>query len=428
MNPPLPWLKKEQIGAVYTLLLDRLNAVKADPEAVSDDVRGCLVRYFEAASQGKAQDLIHSVHIRGTRRTLTRLSAFHMDDVYFNPNYPLDRGQQRAFFAGVTREGYPVRIKRIDVGGQAVARARRKLQIGGYLQAHLGIPPQPTWLVTPCYSGSLQQLASLFLRIPYRPRVNHSGGLVGARYIFHKTLGELAFFHDERHVLHEDIRPRNIYISQKQRRFILGNLGSLGELSAQQDAPFAGLTYGFASPEQVAELKRITTASDIFNLGATLAYCLLRDDPAVEYTWEKLYGGSTPPKSLFPHDPGEADAAFAAWDQFLDDDDTLHSITQGLVLTGLSDRRASLVQQNLSDYHRFAAVMMELDAELWQALCLGLKINPEARPAAKVLQQTLALSEEDERACDAAWEAIAPYDPAFLKEAEALKPLLDQLT
>ena len=424
MNTNMPWLKKEQVAAIRTLLIDRVHAYKADPSAASASAQECLVRYFRAVRDGKPHPPISYVHIPGTGQNLMKLSAFHMDDVFIDSANPLAGGQQGSFFAGVTRRRYPVGVKRIHLGGDAEAKAMRQLQVGGYLQAHYAKPPAPTWVVMPCYSGTLTQLAPLFFEVPYKPRSGHTGGLRGARYILRNLLGELAFLHDEMHGLHQDIKSSNIFVSQRQKRFILGDLGLSSKLSVKGDAPFTGLTFGYAAPEQAAESQRITPAADVFSLCVTAVNGILQVDPAAKEAWADLHQNEPRPQNLFPRK--EMGAAFAVWGRFSDHDDALPQTANIFELTQQASFQAD-DQEYWEHFNNIAQLMTVLDAPLWEALCSGMRMDPKARPAAKALQARITMSEGDIRACEAVWAKIDPYSPEIDKEIKRLTALLKQL-
>jgi serine/threonine protein kinase len=426
MNATMPWLKNEQVAAIRTLLIDRVHANRADPNAATATTRECLVLYFCAIRQGKIPAPMCEVHTQATHQPLVRLSAFHMDDVFFDPSRPLAGGQQGSFYAGVTRKGYPVGVKRIHLGGEAEAKAMRHLQVGGYLQVHYGTPPDPTWVVMPCYSGTLSALAPLFLEVSHKPRSDYGGGLIGARYILRHLLGELAVLHDEMHGLHQDIKSSNIFVSQKQQRFVLGDLGLSSRLSARGDAAFRGLTYGYASPEQAAESEHITPASDVFSLCVTAINIMLQLDPTVRHTWARYHVNIPRATNLFPPRDRELGAAFAAWGQFSDRDDALQQITEDFELTYQGNIRR-YDQRHYEHFNRIDQVMNALDAPLWDGLRSGLKMNPKLRPTAKSLQKRITMSQADTVACEAVWPKIAPYSSKIDEEIKRLVPLVNDI-
>jgi len=424
MNTTMPWLKKEQVRAIRTILIDRVHCNKADPGATTPSAHECLVRYFKAIRDERPIAAVSQVSVRPSNTMLMRISAYHMEDVFFDQGKSLSGGQQGAFYAGVTRSGYPVGIKRIHGGGDAEIKAMRHLQVGGYLQAHHGeTPAAPSWVVMPCYSGTLLDLAPLFLEVPYKPQSGHSGGLRGARYIFQNILGELAFLHDEMNGIHQDIKSLNIFVSQRQKRFILGDLGLSARLSIRGDAPRSGLTLGYASPEQMAENQRLTPASDVFSACVTVANGVLQADPKVDQTWYELYPDVPKPHALFPSSDEKTAAAFAAWAKFSDGDDTLQRIQDNFELTQLAHTHVS--KRSYHDhYARVAAVMTELDTPLWNALRCGLKADPKARLRAKELQKKIIISQRDWQKCEAVWDQMAPYSPKIDQEIKRLKTIL----
>jgi serine/threonine protein kinase len=425
MNTNMPWLKDEQLAAIRTLMIDRAHAYKADPEAVKPSVYDCLVRYFTATREGQPQNATSHVDVPGTQQTLMRLSAFHMSDVFFDPNKHLARGQQGAFFAGVTRQGYPVGIKCIHEGSKEEAKAMRALQVGGYLQVHYGKPhATPTWVVMPCYTGTLNQLAPMFFEVASQKRSSPQGSLIGARYILRNLLGELAFLHDEMKGVHQDIKSTNIFVSQKQKRFLLGDMGLSSKLSIKGDAPFSGMTFGLASPEQAAENQTITPASDIFSLCVTAVNGILQGDPTIKKMWEKAGFDHPLPTGLFPHQ--DMPTAFAAWGRFSDHGDSILHTMELLEITSPNHIQASN-QKYLKHFSEIAWIMDQADASLWETLRSGLRLNPKKRPTAKKLQECITLSNADQLACEKVWDKMKPYNDKIDKEIKRLTPLIKTL-
>ena len=87
----IPWLKEKQAAALSTLLFDHMHASQTDPSAVTASARECLVRYFKASQNDETGKAITQSQLIKTDPPLMRLSAYHMDDIFFNPSNPLRR-------------------------------------------------------------------------------------------------------------------------------------------------------------------------------------------------------------------------------------------------------------------------------------------------------------------------------------------------
>lgn len=92
----------------------------------------------------------------------------------------------------------------------------------------------------------------------------------------------LQYIHGHK-VIHRDIKPQNIILSQIDRRLVLIDFGAVKDLyppaniSRQRTISRAIGTPGYASPEQLAD--RPVYASDIYSLGMTCLYLLTGKDP-----------------------------------------------------------------------------------------------------------------------------------------------------
>jgi serine/threonine protein kinase len=303
--------------------------------------------------------------------------------------------------------------------------AKSLLEAGGYLQVHNGTYPEPIWAVAPCYSGTLKELAPLFLAAPHQVHPSSIRSLVGARYLFHELLGQLASLHDEMHIIHQDIKSSSIFLSQPQRRFILGDRMIASKMTIANKGLCCGLTFMYASPEQIAERQWLTPASDVFSLCVTMVNNMLQSDPAVSHNWAEVHPSHPKPSMLFP--PHEVEPAHAAWKLFCGDKKALQGVQEDYDFTYLGGKQHASIRSCLEHFDRVAEVFSALDTPLWEALCSGLKVEPTERPTAKALQQRLPLSASDRDTCAATWLTVPPYRPSDLEELEHLKPLVDAL-
>jgi serine/threonine protein kinase len=236
-------------------------------------------------------------------------------------------------------------------------------------------------------------------------------------------LGELETLHDKLGGVHKDIKSLNIFVSQRQKRLVLGDFGFASSLSPHGDAPNTGLTRDHASPEQAREERRITPASDVFSLCVTIINQMLIFDPAVRDAWARLYPKDVRPHRLFPHLNKEQAPAFAAWAQVTEPNDSLQQSTLDSDQASM-DETMRLQQKYRESFDRIAKVITELDPRLWRTLCAGLKLNPDARLSARELRQRIVVSDNDELAINAIWDSIAPYNEKIDSQLKHLKILI----
>jgi serine/threonine protein kinase len=92
--------------------------------------------------------------------------------------------------------------------------------------------------------------------------------------------GAVAFAH-RRGIAHQDIKPDNILIDEKERPHLI-DFGLAWQQDAWSDSPeqSEGGTFAYMAPEQARlELERIRPLSDIFSLGAVLYFLLTGEAP-----------------------------------------------------------------------------------------------------------------------------------------------------
>lgn len=413
----MPWLKDEQVAAIRALLIDRVHAFKADPRSFSLSTRDALVRYFKLVKDKVPLLPVAVVQTTGAVEKLTRLRALHMDDVYFDHNKPLSSGAQGQFFAGITSKFYPVAIKQIKKDGAKEAQLMRRLTVGGYLQAHYTTPPL---VVMPCYSGTFNDFSKRFYEVPSTPRQGASGGLIGTRYMMSKLLIELDYLHNEMHGLHFDIKGTNIFVSKTQKLLVLGDFGISAVQSDCGDASFTGRTVGFCSPEQLDNSNRLTQASDIFSLAATICNGLIYYDPAFRRLWRSMFPDVTRPKILFPADDKKAPLYFSAWT----------NINSGLPQQPSPfaditfDEEAAEIAGYERQFRRIDSVMQALDAPLWTELRAALRTAQSTRPSAMALRGTITLNEQDKATCERVWDTVEPFNKSIGDEVARLKRIL----
>ncbi len=194
----------------------------------------------------------------------------------------LGRGGMAVVELAVDEQGRHLARKRISLGGSAqqIAMARRRIRREAEILASLDHPGIVTLLaveddgtdvvlVMPRMAASLADRVSMYGPIP-PSEVDAIG---------HALLDALATAHRQG-VVHRDIKPANVLFDDSGRPA----LADFGVAVTRQFTPgltVAGTVVGtpeFIAPEQAAG-KPATAASDVFSLGATLAYALTGRGP-----------------------------------------------------------------------------------------------------------------------------------------------------
>jgi serine/threonine-protein kinase len=171
-------------------------------------------------------------------------------------------------------------VEQFRVEAQAAARLRHRNRVRIlHLGEHHG---QPYYAMELIEGGNLAQKA------------RQSGGLSKSAAV--KYLAGVAEALHEAHqhgILHRDLKPGNILVDERSDEALLADFGlalvrpavPVADETVRQHVRLAG-TLPYMSPEQVLDSDRVTPASDVYNLGATL-YELLTGTPPFQVAWNQ---------------------------------------------------------------------------------------------------------------------------------------------
>ena len=104
-----------------------------------------------------------------------------------------------------------------------------------------------------------------------------------------KGVDYLHYDFDQNRIVHGDIKPANILLTDKLRckvaDFGSAKLAKLSEKVSQQESreKYTQQTVGYVAPERKDFKKRLSRAMDVFSVGATFYLIQLREDPPEEY-------------------------------------------------------------------------------------------------------------------------------------------------
>ena len=412
----LPWLRREDVRAVRALLINRTHARWADPRSCPASCAEAIYRYFVDVHErrGTLRPVLVPDGMPGAG--LVKLPAYHMDDVYFLDDEAAGYGQQGDFFVGITQRNHPVGIKRIPQGGVEESRMLRRLQVGGYLNL---LHHDVTYMVTPLYSGDLNDYAGYFLRVPGLKNARAKQRLVGGRYLLYKTMGELTRLHDEMRGIHQDIKGGNILVARAQRRLVLGDYGVACEQGAGGYGPVQGRTRGSQAPEQAAEQPFVSAACDVFSLCVTAINLMLQHDPAVAGQWTSYWREQPRPSHLFVTEAGHPDViAYDTWHSYMRRT-AVEPQTEMTALANLYGIRDAERDAYIYKYHCISSVFRRLDPILWRQLLRGLQITAQNRVRAAQFcdgsdgAQPAWLTEEEKKQMQRVWTTIPEHSDAI---------------
>ena len=189
-------------------------------------------------------------------------------------------------YLGVSAGGRPVAVKviRADLAADAefLARFRREIAVARKVSGQFTAPvidadldgPAP-WLATSYVSGpSLADAVAEHGPLPAGSVLELAAGLAEGLSAIHAA-----------GVVHRDLKPANVLLAGDGPRVIDFGISLGAEASALTRTGLVVGSPGFMSPEQ-AEGRHVGPASDIFSLGAVLAFAATGEGP--------FGGGSTP--------------------------------------------------------------------------------------------------------------------------------------
>jgi eukaryotic-like serine/threonine-protein kinase len=191
----------------------------------------------------------------------------------------LGQGGMGQVFLGVSRGGRPVAVKAIrpelaaDPGfrtrfGREVAAARRVSGMYTAMVVDADVDGPVAWLATAYVPGpSLAEAVDAYGPLPEASLVALAGGLAESLSAIHAA-----------GVVHRDLKPSNVLLAEDGPRVIDFGISRAAETTALTQTGLVVGSPGFMSPEQAIG-GHIGPPSDIFNLGAVLAFAATGEGP-----------------------------------------------------------------------------------------------------------------------------------------------------
>jgi serine/threonine protein kinase len=191
----------------------------------------------------------------------------------------LGHGGMGQVFLGRSAGGRPVAVKviRADLAGDANFRARFRQEVaaarkvsGLYtaLVVDAGLDGQMLWLATAYVAGpSLAEAVTSHGELPAQTVLALAAGLAEGLHAIHAA-----------GVVHRDLKPSNVLLADDGPRVIDFGISRAAEASALTHTGEVVGSPGFMSPEQ-ADGREVGPPSDIFSLGAVLAFAATGEGP-----------------------------------------------------------------------------------------------------------------------------------------------------
>jgi serine/threonine protein kinase len=209
----------------------------------------------------------------------------------------------RAYHAELNRQ---VAIKTLRSGSLATASERERFQREAEAIAKLDHPN-----IVPIYRVGRWKLPGTEVEIPYFVMKFFSGGsLEGLRNrsplefetiaVLTVTMCDAVHHAHQRGILHRDLKPSNILLDETGTPHVadLGLASRLDEDNPSQSSEAIVGTPAYMAPEQLTQPKQVTTAADVYGLGAILYQLLTRQAPFINDSSIRLLNDmlETPPQ------------------------------------------------------------------------------------------------------------------------------------
>lgn len=253
-------------------------------------------------------DLVTTSVFRSTTHKVTEIPQNYLPSI---PGYELKeelgRGGMgivyRAYHAELNRQ---VAIKTLRSGSMATVSERERFQREAEAIAKLDHPN-----IVPIHRVGRWKQPGTEVEIPYFVMKYFSGGSLDnlrnrSPLVFEtiavltETMCDAVHHAHQRGILHRDLKPSNILLDETGTPHVadLGLASRLDEDNPSQSSEAVVGTPAYMAPEQVTQPKQVTTAADVYGLGAILYQLITRQAPFTGDSSIKLFNDmlETPPQ------------------------------------------------------------------------------------------------------------------------------------